>query len=328
MNILFLGYDPYLSHILVFLKDTAFFLENQIDVILADPPPLNLKNRFFKSLLSQNQRMDLPHLKQQVKYYHRLSQQYFPSIDLRFLTAYPAIRRLPYAGLDQFPDLSGYDYLIVASYAHKIPTALFKQPKYGTLNIHPSYLPNLRGGYPTYIQAFDPQQKLGTTLHLMAEDWDEGNIVLQVSYEADSNAPLTNEAILTLSAQHAARLLNELHQVKFHVTPQKQDPKLVTTCRNIMRRKHKLETIERTADFEGYLRANHDRHLFPHTYTLYQDRLFIILAAQKIRPTMTMPDWPERTIISLGRHYYLRIKQQVYQVTGFVFDSAPHTQGL
>lgn len=324
MNILFLGYEPYLAYILVALKDTPFFLENRIDVIFANPPPLKLKNRFYQSLLKQDQSLGLSDLKQQVRQAQNVSQHYFSPIDLHFLGRYSQIRHLPYEGLDHLPNLSGYDYLIVASYAHKIPAGIFNQPKYGTINIHPSYLPDLRGGYPTYIQAFDPRQKLGTTLHIMAEGWDDGDIVRQIDYEADKL--LTNDAVLALSAQYAGRLLNELYQLKFRFTPQKQDPQLVTTCRDTMRRKHKLDSIESAADFEGYLRANYDRHLFPYTYALHQGHLFIILMAQKIKPSRQMYDWPERMIMSLDTKYYVRIEQKIYQATRFVFDSARYTQ--
>ncbi|MEM7342753.1 MAG: formyltransferase family protein [Chloroflexota bacterium] len=326
MNILFLGYKPYLAYILVALKDTPFFLENRIDIIFADPPPLKLKNHFYQSLLQQEPALNLSDLKQQVKQAQNMSQQHFLPIDLHFLSVYPQIRQLPYDGLDQLPNLSSYDYMIVASYAHKIPAAIFDQPKYGTINIHPSYLPDLRGGYPTYIQAFHPRQKLGTTLHIMAEGWDDGDIVRQIHYESDK--PLTNDAVLGLSAQYAGQLLNELYQMKFCFTPQKQDLRLVTTCRDILRRKHKFDEIEGAADFEGYLRANYDRHLFPYTYTLHEGQLFIILMAQKIRPSTQMYDWPERMIMSLDTDYYLWIEQEIYQVTHFVFDSVPNAESI
>lgn len=86
---------------------------------------------------------------------------------------------MPYNGLYNIENIEQYDLMIVASFGEKIPSCIFDRPRYGTLNIHPSYLPNLRGGYPTYIQAYDKNAIRGTTIHKMSDGWDNGDIAIQ-----------------------------------------------------------------------------------------------------------------------------------------------------
>ena len=219
MKILMLGYSPYLPEILSALKGSHFLANNQIDITIPVPKPTPHKKLLFvakKRLATDEFKKFMVDFEMHYgsEQDQKMVHQTFPDVSLSFLRAYANICLKEYHGLENIP-LADYDYMIVASFGKKIPPEIFSAPKYGTLNVHPSFLPDLRGGYPTYIQAFDPTQQRGTTIHQMSEGFDEGEIVIQKQYET---APyLLNSQLLSVSAKCAAKLLEKLHQNRFSI---------------------------------------------------------------------------------------------------------------
>lgn len=309
MKLLFLGYRPYLPEILLSLHNTQFLQQNEIDILIAKPN-INLHKKF-------------EHLNSYYAQYLPLAEQIFPEINLTFLTDYQNIRRLEYWGLENIKNLGHYDLMIVASYAQKIPRSIFTQPKYGTINIHPSLLPDLRGGYPTYIQAYDNTAMRGTSIHVMTEGWDEGDVISLLPNE--NNNHLTNAELLSISARQAAQLLNQLHDESFDVTPKPQNEALVTYCHKILKRQHLVDDMPSAEAFEGFVRANYDRYLFPYTYTFYQNSLFIILAVQAVRlDDIGIEALPSRHIFNQAGTYYLKFDHRIYQITEYIYRNQYH----
>ena len=327
MKFFMLGYTPYLPEIINALRGSQFLCDNQIDISV---PPVKLKRP--KKLFSvAKKRLTTAEFEQFIidfdRYYEqeqrqKIIQQAFRTPSLSFLSEYANVRLKAYRGLEYEP-LTEYDYMIVASFGEKIPRKTFSMPKYGTLNVHPSFLPNLRGGYPTYIQAFDPTQQRGTTIHQMSERFDEGEIVIQKRY--DTAPTLTNSQLLSVSAESAAELLNTLHQRGFSFTPMKQKQALATECRTSLKREDDVRQMKTAAEIEGFVRANHDRYLFPYTYTFLAGELFMILhmqsvAAQKI----PINEWPNRQIQENEGQYYIKFGRQVYLICKYIFRGQLH----
>ena len=318
MRFLMLGYKPYFPMILSALAGTEFLTKNEFDLVLAKPPSKKSNQTILDEFNIHLERSQLAQFLQSVEQSEALHLQLFPEIDLNFLSSYPNIRFRDYQGLEHLDNLETYDFMIVSSYAHKIPRSIFDQPKHGTLNIHPSFLPNLRGGYPTYIQAFDPTQPRGTTIHVMSDEWDDGEIVVQKRAEQEN--PLTNEELLSLSAQDAAQLLNQLHQQAFEVEKMPQDLGQVSYCHKLMKRQHYLEKMPSAEAFEGFVRANYDRYLYPFTFTLYENQLFIILDVARV-PVELVPSYnfSNKKIVNIADRYYLRFDDTIYQITKAIF---------
>jgi len=82
---------------------------------------------------------------------------------------------------DELPELPA-DLYIVASFGKIIPKKILDIPKFGSLNVHPSLLPVLRG--PAPIQGIIlGQGEPGVTIIKMDEKMDHGPIVAQESVE-------------------------------------------------------------------------------------------------------------------------------------------------
>lgn len=71
------------------------------------------------------------------------------------------------------------DVAVVASFNYKIPKVLLNVPKDGFINIHPSLLPDYRGGNPYSAVIINGEKETGVSLHFMDECFDTGDIIMQ-----------------------------------------------------------------------------------------------------------------------------------------------------
>jgi methionyl-tRNA formyltransferase len=70
------------------------------------------------------------------------------------------------------------DLIIVVAF-RKIPKEIFLIPKYGTINLHASLLPNYRGAAPINWCLINNESKTGVTTFFINEKIDQGDILLQ-----------------------------------------------------------------------------------------------------------------------------------------------------
>lgn len=71
------------------------------------------------------------------------------------------------------------DLICVACFPQRIPAALLRMPRLGTLNVHPALLPANRGPEPLFWTFRLGQASTGVTVHLMDERMDSGPILAQ-----------------------------------------------------------------------------------------------------------------------------------------------------
>ena len=70
------------------------------------------------------------------------------------------------------------DIIIVVAF-RKLPAEIFSIPKYGTINLHASLLPNYRGAAPINWCLINNEVKTGVTTFLINEEIDHGDILLK-----------------------------------------------------------------------------------------------------------------------------------------------------
>lgn len=79
------------------------------------------------------------------------------------------------------------DLGVVFSFNNKLPMAFINLIKDGILNLHPSLLPEYRGGNPYSRVIMAGEKETGVTIHFMSENFDEGDIVAQIKCSVDDN---------------------------------------------------------------------------------------------------------------------------------------------
>ena len=83
------------------------------------------------------------------------------------------------------------DYILVACWPYLIDTSIYRCPHKAALNLHPSLLPAYRGPDPLNQQISNRETKLGVTLHLLNDKFDQGDIVAQAGFKvADTELAL------------------------------------------------------------------------------------------------------------------------------------------
>ncbi|BCJ64719.1 methionyl-tRNA formyltransferase [Polymorphospora rubra] len=71
------------------------------------------------------------------------------------------------------------DIIVATNWRTWIPPAIFNQPRYGTLNVHDSLLPAYAGFSPLIWALINGEPEVGVTAHIMDDELDAGDIVLQ-----------------------------------------------------------------------------------------------------------------------------------------------------
>ena len=102
------------------------------------------------------------------------------------------------------------DFLLVACWPRLLSEQVTREVHHAALNLHPSLLPSYRGFDPIGDQLAAGDHRFGITLHLLSQQYDRGDIVLQreLAVEGEPAAPL----VLRLAARHGAELFTEAMQ--------------------------------------------------------------------------------------------------------------------
>ncbi len=104
-----------------------------------------------------------------------------------------------------------WDLFIVAAYGNILPREILEIPKYGTLNVHPSLLPHLRGASPIQTAILE-SNATGVTIMLVDEKMDHGPIITQekvVSWENPAVIPKASE-LESILARRGGQILAKI----------------------------------------------------------------------------------------------------------------------
>lgn len=129
----------------------------------------------------------------------------------------------------------GVDFFLVADYGIIIPPEIFSLPRYGTINIHFSKLPEFRGASPVQYTLLSGAGQAWITYQTMAGKMDTGNIIHQQKISLQGHEK-TAELYSTLF-EKAAEILPEIINgfISGEIKPIKQD-EAKTTYTNILQR--------------------------------------------------------------------------------------------
>jgi methionyl-tRNA formyltransferase len=119
-----------------------------------------------------------------------------------------------------------WEVFVVAAYAKLIPKNILDIPAHGSLNIHPSLLPRLRGPSPALSAILEDVRATGVSVMQMAEKMDTGPVVAQAKVELEEEAwPMRGSEFEALLATEGGNLLAEVlpFWISGEITPEPQD---------------------------------------------------------------------------------------------------------
>ena len=132
-------------------------------------------------------------------------------------------------------DLKGIkaDFFIVVAYGMIIPEKVLNIPKFGSINIHTSLLPNYRGASPIHESILNGDKETGITLIKIDSKLDHGPIILMKKIEIEESDNLTtlNAKLSNLSSQILPLALEDIKSGLLQ--PIEQEHSKATFCRKI-----------------------------------------------------------------------------------------------
>jgi len=149
----------------------------------------------------------------------------------------------------------GADVYVVIAYGKIIPKAIFGSPPHGTVNVHYSLLPELRGPSPVQWALLEGAQKTGVTLMEIDAEMDHGRILSQ-----EEVGILPTDTFLTLAPKLNERgvtiLLRDLPlYVAGKIAPQEQEHEKATYCKMITKEDGRVDWSQSAQDIYNRWRA-------------------------------------------------------------------------
>lgn len=161
------------------------------------------------------------------------------------------------------------DLIVTCAYGQFIPQALLDYPRFGSINVHASLLPKLRGGAPIHWAVIQGHQKTGISIMRMIPKMDAGAVMAQkvVTIQDDDTTGDVYEKLKICGAE----LLHESIPKLIHqgATFIEQDENAATYAYNITKEDEKIDLKQ-----DIHSLYNHIRGLipFPVGYFYHDDK--------------------------------------------------------
>lgn len=152
------------------------------------------------------------------------------------------------------PDIS-----VVVAYGHILPKAVIDAPRLGTLNIHASLLPKLRGAAPIQAAIRDGFDETGVSIMQMVPALDAGPVLLSARTPILSDET-AGELALRLSEMGAQALIEALALLEMGLArPVAQDDAAATYAPKLTRESAATDFSRPALDVARHVRANDPR---------------------------------------------------------------------
>jgi methionyl-tRNA formyltransferase len=180
------------------------------------------------------------------------------------------------------PDIS-----VVVAYGHILPRDVIDLPKRGTINIHGSLLPALRGAGPIQAAIREGHETTGVTIMRMVQRMDAGPMIFKLSTPIN-NDETYGELALRLSELGATALIEALALIELgqaRETP--QDEAAATYAPKVDRDATRIEWTRSAHDVSRVIRAYDPR---PGAFTTFGHQEVKLFGARLApRPESAMP---------------------------------------
>ena len=147
------------------------------------------------------------------------------------------------------------DIIITCAYGQFVPSILLNHFKYGSINVHASLLPKLRGGAPIQRAIMNGFNKTGITIMYMDKKMDAGDIITQrqIDIKIDDTYDSLSIKLSNLAKDLLLDTLNLIISNK--INPIKQDENLVTYAYNIKKEEEKINFNNNAKDVVNLIKA-------------------------------------------------------------------------
>ena len=177
------------------------------------------------------------------------------------------------------------DVIVVAAYSRLIPGSLLELPRFGCLNLHPSYLPRYRGAIPVPAAIMHGDKKAAVTVFRMDEGYDTGDLLLwrEETVGAEETGTQLLQRLADVGAQAVLDTLQGLENGSIVPVPQDSIPAgfqrgEVLYTKPLTKEDLSIDWNNSAADIANFVRALMD---VPTAATLWRGE---VLKVGEIRP--------------------------------------------
>jgi len=165
------------------------------------------------------------------------------------------------------------DVYVVVAYGKLIPRAVFALPPLGTVNLHPSLLPQYRGAAPIQWALMNGEIETGITVQLINERLDAGDILLQerIAVHPDATAGDILEIVASRGPELIDRAITSFADGTLRPYP--QDESLATYCGKIDRTVSRIQWSALSSVIHNLVRALNPK---PGSHTTFRGEHIII----------------------------------------------------
>ncbi len=158
------------------------------------------------------------------------------------------------------------DLIVVFAYGRLLPADVFELPPAGTINLHASLLPLLRGASPIQSAVLEGFRETGWSIQFIAEGMDTGDVLSEVRLpvDPDENAGELTERLLPAGIQLMLETLERIaaelaagRDVRALGTPQVEAE--ATHCRKITTEMSRIDWNRPALDIHNTVRAFNPR---------------------------------------------------------------------
>ena len=147
------------------------------------------------------------------------------------------------------PDIS-----VVAAYGQILPVDVLETPKYGSVNVHASLLPELRGASPIQHAILQGKKETGVTIMQMGPGLDTGDMISKVKVEiGEMNYEELHDELAEKGAELLIETLKDIEEGKAERTP--QDDSLSTYAPLITKQDGHLDFTKSPEEIVNKIRA-------------------------------------------------------------------------
>jgi methionyl-tRNA formyltransferase len=190
------------------------------------------------------------------------------------------------------------DLSVVVAYGHILTPEVLEVPRLGSINVHASLLPELRGAAPIHWAIARGDARTGITIMRMAEGMDSGAILHQVEVPITATDTST-ELTARLAATGAAALIEALALLELgQLEEREQDHESATFAPKVGRAVARIDWSGTAAEVARHVRAMDE---IPGAWTLLDDKPIKLFRPLTESPAFGAdPVWPDASAAQPG----------------------------
>ncbi len=170
------------------------------------------------------------------------------------------------------------DIFVVVAYGKILPEEILKLPKYGTINVHASLLPEYRGAAPIHRAIMEGREKTGVSIMKLVKELDAGPVYSQAEIRiTDKDDIVTvHDKLAKLGAE---LLLKTLDEIERGLKPIEQEHEKATYAKPIEKSEGRIDWNRSAREIFNQIRA---LKVWPKAFSKFRDREIKILDAEVI----------------------------------------------